>query len=397
MLPLFLCVGVTMVESPRELHTALEEGAAEIAIAPGVFTGNWTVHRPVRITGSEGTVLEGTGVGSVLVLNGDDIVVERLAVRHSGRRNTSEDAGIKASGARIEISDVVVTDTLFGITLEQCKACVIDRATVIGSPDDPVQGDGIKLWESHGSAVTRSYVEASRDVVVWYSRHVRLFGNEVRRSRYGTHFMYVHDIDVSHGTLVDNVVGVFVMYSSGVHISDSVLAGARGAAGMGLGVKESEDITLDRASIVANTTGLYFDRAPRVETEPVRVSASLIGLNGVGVRLHSSQKGIELAENDFRHNTSAIEVEGGGDALGLSVHDNHWSDYEGFDLDRDGKGDVAFEVKALSRAWTDEQPALAFFKESVAMHALDVVSQSLPLFASKLLVRDAAPKMEVRR
>ena len=124
-------------------------------------------------------------------------------------------------------------------------------------------------------------------------------------------------------------------------------------------------------------------------------AGAVTGTDGVRISYDDSDVlRTTIERNDFRHNTSAIEVEGGGDALGLSVRGNHWSDYEGFDLNEDGTGDVAFEVKALSRTWSDEQPALAFFRESVAMHALDVVSQSLPLFAARLLVRDEAPSMQ---
>lgn len=383
------------VESPRELRAALADpsGPRVIRIAPGVFSGAWSVRRSVHVIGSVGTILEGTGEGSVLTLEGAGITVEQLLLRHSGRRNTSEDAGIKATGERIVISDVTVIDTLFGIALEQCKACVLERARVIGDEGQVVQGDGIKLWESHGSSVSDCFVEHSRDVVVWYSRNVHLSNNEVRNSRYGTHFMYAHDVSVSNGRFVDNVVGVFIMYSNRVQIDHTLIGGARGAAGMGIGIKESENVSLTHSSIVANTTGLYFDRAPRVETDPVNVTSSLIALNGVGVRLHSSQRGIVLSGNDFANNTSAIEVDGGGSALGLDVSGNHWSDYEGFDLDKDGVGDVAFEVKALSRVWTDDTPSLAFFRESVAMHAIDVVAQALPIVASQLLVSDPKPRM----
>src|SRR5947209_16532448 len=51
--------------------------------------------------------------------------------------------------------------------------------------------------------------------------------------------------------------------------------------------------------------------------------------------------------NDFRDNATVIEVDGQGDALGADFRGNHYSDYAGYDLDGDGTGDVAYEVKAL--------------------------------------------------
>ena len=70
---------------------------------------------------------------------------------------------------------------------------------------------------------------------------------------------------------------------------------------------------------------------------------------------------------------------------------NRYSDYEGYDLDGDGVGDVAYEVKALSSELTESRPALKFFHGTAAMGLVDAVARSMPMLASHKLLTDPAP------
>jgi nitrous oxidase accessory protein len=376
---------------------AAPDGPRDIALLSGTYRGDLVVKRPLTLRGTTGTVLEGTGTGTVLTVQANDVTVLDLVVRRSGRRHTAEDAAIKASGERNRIAGVRTEDTLFGISLEACHDCTIERAHVVGDGDDTeLRGDGIKLWESHGSTVRGCTVERSRDLVVWYTRRATLEDNTITKSRYGAHFMYAHDAAVRRSRFEGNVVGVFVMYSMRLNVEDNVLAGARGAAGVGLGFKDSDAVTVRRNWMVANTTGTYLDNTPRTPSEAVTFEGNVIALNDVGVSLHGVDEGLHLIGNDVRDNASVIEVDGGGDALSVDVRGNWFSDYEGYDLDRDGTGDVAYEVKALSSELTEAHPALKFFRGTAAMGLIDAVAHAMPVLASRRLLVDPAPRMEAR-
>jgi nitrous oxidase accessory protein len=383
-----------------ELRALVEakDGPAEIEVPAGVVHGDLVIRRALVLRGAEGAVLEGTGTGTTLAIEANDVVVEGFRVRRSGRKHTTEDAGIKAKGERVRIADVVVEDALFGISLQACRACRVERARVVGFGDDTeLRGDAIKLWESHGSHVEHCTVERSRDVVVWYTREAVLDGNVVRHSRYGSHFMYAHDAVVKNSRFEGNVVGLFVMYSMRLTIEDNVLAGARGAAGVGLGFKDSDAVTVRGNWLVANTTGAYFDNTPRTPTEAVTLERNTIALNDVGLRLHGAEKGLHLSGNELRDNAALIEVDGGGDALSVDVRGNAFSDYEGYDLDRNGTGDVPYEVKALSSELTETVPALKFFRGTPAMGLIDAVAHAVPVLSSRRLLVDPEPRMEARR
>jgi len=363
-----------------------------------VYHGDFTVRRTVQLRGATGSVIEGSKTTTVLDVEGEDVLLDNLTVRGTGHRHTAEDAGIKMRGKRITVRNCLLDQGLFGVSVQLCDHCRVQDTRVIGLPGDmELRGDGIKLWEAHDSVVRGCDVSRSRDLVVWYSRRVLLEGNTVTQSRYGSHFMYAHDSVVRDSRVVDNVVGIFVMYSSRLQVDGNVLAGAHGAAGIGLGFKESDGVQVTRNWLIGNTTGTYLDRTPRSPAQPVAFRDNVIALNDVGFRTHASQDGVAWRGNDFQDNTVDGQVDGGGDALGMRFVDNFWSDYAGYDLDHDGVGDVAFEVKKLSSELTDAHPVLRFFQGTAAMGLYDAVARAVPILAAHLTLRDARPAMQPRR
>ncbi len=385
--------GAAIAHDDAELRRLLGDpaGPRELWLEGRVYHGDFEIKRPLTLRGTGQSVLDGSGSGTVLTIEADSVTVENLTVRDSGRRHTAEDSGVKATGKNIVLRDLRTEDTLFGIQLAVCHGCLIEGAHVAGTAGDELRGDGIKIWESHDSAVRRSLVERARDVVVWYSRRVTLEQLSVRGSRYGAHFMYAHDGITIDSRFVDNEVGIFVMYSSRVRAERNVLAGARGSAGMGFGFKESETVLLASNWVVANTTGIYLDNTPRSPHEVVRFEKNLLALNDVALRTHGANRGIQFENNDLQGNNVVGEVDGGGDMLALKFAGNHWSEYAGYDLNRDGKGDVPYEVKRLSGELTDSRPVLRYFRGTVAMSLVDAISEAVPTFSRRKLLVDATP------
>ncbi|HEX7480658.1 MAG TPA: right-handed parallel beta-helix repeat-containing protein, partial [Polyangiales bacterium] len=360
--------GAQSAADGQELARLLDDphGPAEIWLPAGEYDGDFVIRRPVSLRAERGAILNGTGHGTVLSIEADDVRIDNVVVRHSGRRHTLEDAGIRSKGARTRIQNVRVEDSLFGVTLGPCRHCEVQHSHVQGSLDDKeLKGDGIKLWESDDSVVRNCSVDHVRDVVVWYSKRVLLEGNSVGHSRYGSHFMYAHDGIVRDSRVTDNVVGIFVMYSARLRVERNVLGGAHGAAGVGIGFKESDGVQVSGNWIVANTTGVYLDGTPRAPQFPVHFTDNVFSLNDVAVRFHGPSDGLFFKGNDFHENTLVAEVEGGGDALAASFRANHFTDYVGYDLDGNGTGDVAYQIKRLSGELTEAHATLKFFEGTV--------------------------------
>ncbi len=389
--------GATIANDEAELTRMVAEpnGPAVIGLGPRVYHLDLAIRRPLVLQGVAGTVLEGTHTKTVLTIAADDVTVRNLEIRNSGGRHTAEDAGVTATGNRVKLEHVVVTECLFGIALRMCHDCLVDGTRVVGRREDPeLRGDAIKLWESDRSLVRNNLVESSRDIVVWYSKHVTLEDNVVTHSRYGSHFMYAHDSIVRRSRFVENVVGVFVMYSSRVTVEDNVLAGASGPAGIGIGFKEADDVALRRNQIVANTTGAYLDQSPRTPGKTLVLEGNLIALNRVGLRLHGAEKGASFTGNDFHENASVLEVDGAGDSAGAVFSGNRFSNYEGYDLDGDGFGDVAHEERVLSGALVVVHPDLKLLSGTAAMGAVDAIAHAVPVFGATRVLSDPHPRME---
>ena len=97
------------------------------------------------------------------------------------------------------------------------------------------KGDGLRLWESHGSRVERNRVAGARDVVIWYSERVTVRDNVVTAGRYGLHFMYASGSRVTGNCFERNAAGAYAMYSADLVYERNVMAGNHGPSAMDAG------------------------------------------------------------------------------------------------------------------------------------------------------------------
>ena len=123
----------------------------------------------------------------------------------------------------------------------------------------------------------------------------------------------------------------------------------------------------------------------------------MIALNDIGLRMHAKPHGVWVTGNDIHENAETAQVDGGGDAATAEWSGNYWSDYAGFDLNHDGVGDVAWQIKRLSTELTDARPNLKLLYGTAALATLDAVARAMPVLASKLLLSDAKPAMQPHR
>jgi nitrous oxidase accessory protein len=205
--------------------------------------------------------------------------------------------------------------------------------------------------------------------------------------------MYSHDNVCENSRYVGNEVGIFVMYSHDVVLRRNLIAEARGAAGIGIGLKESGNITVADSWLLDNTTGVYIDSAPLDPDHHNRYTNNVLRFSETAVSMHASQRRSEFTDNRFGDNGAVVKVGGQGDALGCTFAGNYYDTYRGYDLDGDGRGDVPFEFRRLSTQLEGRYPELALLHGAPAMMMVDVVGQVLPLFAPRRLLCDQEPRL----
>jgi nitrous oxidase accessory protein len=72
---------------------------------------------------------------------------------------------------------------------------------------------------------------------------------------------------------------------------------------------------------------------------------------------------------------------------------NHWSDYEGYDANGDGAGDVPYAPLRVFEGWLDRQPDLRWFWFTPAASAVDAAARAFPLAAPDPILTDERPAM----
>ena len=389
---LALAAPAALAETLQERIDAAPDGA-EITLIPGeVYMGPVVVRHPVVIDGQGSAVIDGGGKGTVLTLETDGATVKNVTLRNSGRLHNEVNAGLRIKGAFNVVRDTRIENSLFGIDLTQANNNVL-RRNYISSKHVPleIRGDSVRIWYSNDNLFEQNHVENARDFVVWYSSGNIIRDNRIQHGRYGIHFMYAHENLVENNEISDCVVGIFLMYANDITVRGNQILRSWGAAGMGVGFKETSGAVVEDNKILGNAVGIYLDPSPWDPDSPNAFHRNQIAYNGIGVQFHTEWTGNDFRDNNFISNFTQISVRGRGTALKEGWNGNYWEDYAGFDRDGDGIGDAPYEIYNYADVlWMDLPPA-AFFRGGLALAALDFVERLAPFTEPQLLVREARP------
>lgn len=385
------CQTVSTSEDAVALFAAATPGT-NFCLPEGTWQGQFVVPEGVRVYGTSKSVLKTKGTGTTVLLHSNSALLG-VTVDGSGGRFDIVDAAVMVHGDDVLVEGVTVRNSIFGILVEKSKRATIRGNFVIGTGDPALgmRGDGIRLWETYDSDVSENRVEDARDCVVWYSSRNTLHHNDVRRGRYGIHLMYSHQNILENNQFIENEVGIFLMYSRGVVVRDNELMLSKGAAGIGLGLKESGNITVTNNLFVHNTQGIFIDNSPLVLGDANRYEGNTIRLSDVGIGFLSSGERNTFSANHLIDNRIQVRVDGNGDALTAQWQGNEWSDYAGYDLDGDGYGDIPYELKDLSAKLVGKYPDLTYLTGTPALALISLVGDVVPLFAPRPLLHDDRP------
>ncbi len=369
---------------------------ARIDIPPGVYEGNLVIRKAVVLDGGGAAIFDAGGSGNVIEVLAEGVTIRRCIVRASGESVTGEPAGIRVVAAGATIEGNRVEDCLFGIDLREAPGAVIRGNRVIGKDLEPGRrGDGIRLWWSHECSVESNTISRSRDMVFWYSEELRIRGNTVTDSRYGLHFMYSHNTELIDNELSGNSVGVYLMYSNGITLTGNRMQNNRGASGYGIGLKDCDDIVIRGNALLANRVGAYIDNSPSSIDSTGLFESNLIAFNEIGLLATPNTHDNVFTGNAFIENEEPAATHGRGrlvkNSFARDAVGNYWSDYAGFDLDSDGRGDIAYEPRSLFSTMLAREPNLRIFVHSPAQRAIEFTARALPELRPEPVLIDPGP------
>jgi nitrous oxidase accessory protein len=390
----------TVVVSPagpvRTVTAALALVAigGHVIVRPGVYREpTIIVSRPVEIVGDRYPTLDGQGARQIMIVTADDVTVRGLRFAHVGTSFVEDRAAIRFVSARAcAVLDNRFDDAFFAIYLAQSTDCRIERNVIHGNAaTESTSGNGIHLWSSRRVTIADNRISGHRDGIYFEFVHdSRIERNTSEGNlRYGLHFMYSDDCHYTANTFRRNGSGVAVMYTKRVEMTDNTFDTNWGAAAYGLLLKEISDVTLTGNVFRRNTTGLLADGAARLVADHNEFIA-----NGWALELEANTVDSRVTANNFAGNTFDVTTNGRGG--GTTFAGNYWDSYAGYDLNRDGVGDVPHHPVRLFSLIAQRNETSLVLLHSALVGVLDAAERVIPSLTPETMV-DSAPAMQPTR
>jgi nitrous oxidase accessory protein len=351
-----------------------------IQVRPGTYTGNLTIDKQLILEGIGQPKLRGEGVGSVLVVLADGCVIRGFSIEHSGGDLQREDAGILLKSSSNLIEQNELQDILYGIYLYQSSGNALRGNTIRGRSELEIgeRGAGLHLWDSPNNTIEDNVISDTRDGMYVQSCN----GNQIRRNkvfnlRYGLHYMF-SDRNVFEDNLFSgNVAGAAIMYSNHIEFRRNSFIHNRGFSSFGILFQECTGLLAEDNFFIDNATGIFMEALRKTTFR-----RNVIAENDVAMQMFSSSDDNVFTENNFVENLSPMQLVGKSTTTKWSQNGrgNFWSDYEGYDMNEDGTGDMSHRVQNVFEYMEGNYPRLRLYLNSPAAQALAAAEKTFPIF-----------------
>jgi nitrous oxidase accessory protein len=363
----------------------------EILISKGVYgEGEIMINKQIRVRGIDWPVIDGKSKAQIFTIAANRVVIEGLEIRNAGYSSSYDWAAIKVIDANnVLIRDNRLLNNTFGIYLQNTSACTIVNNLVQGNPINEVQsGNAIHCWKSDKIKISGNTVSGHRDGIYFEFVTNSLIenNNSFKNIRYGLHFMFSHSDTYLKNTFRSNGAGVAVMFSKNVTMRLNHFEENWGSASYGILMKEISDGIVEQNTFLKNTMGIYMEGTSRVN-----VNRNTFKANGWAMRVQASCVDNNITQNNFIGNTFDVGTNGITQLNKFEM--NYWDKYEGYDLNKDGYGDVHFLPVSLYSMIVEKIPAASILLRSFMVSILDKAERLIPSI-TPIELKDDKPLMK---
>jgi nitrous oxidase accessory protein len=298
---------------------------------------------------------------------------------------------LKSSNNQIE--DNELRDILYGIYLYGSHGNTLRRNQIRGRPEleEGDRGAGLHLWNSPDNIIEDNVISEARDGMYIQSCN----GNQIRRNRvsnlrYGLHYMFSDRNIFEDNFFSNNVAGAAIMYSNHIEFRRNAFIHNRGFSSFGILFQECSELVAEENFIVDNATGIFMEALRKTTFRH-----NTIANNDVALQMFSSSDANVFTENNFIDNLSPLQLIGRSTTTKWSENGrgNFWSDYDGYDLNEDGRGDVPVKIQNVFEYLEGNHPRLRLYLESPAARAMAVAEKTFPILRGSSEI-DEAPLMK---
>lgn len=309
-------------------------------VKPGIYNEHEIViSKAIFLKGESFPVIDGQNDYQILTIESNDVVIEGMLFRNSGSSSYLDISALKI----LKSKNVIVRgnrfeDNFFAIhSMESPDGVLINNEILSGSRKGMKSANGIHCWKASNMRIENNIISGHRDgIYLEFVTHSIIKDNKsVGNKRYGLHFMFSHDNTYTHNQLLRNGAGVAVMYSKRVVMRQNIFSENWGNAAYGILLKEIDDSIIEDNRFEQNTIAIFAESTNRVQ-----MKNNQFVKNGWAIQLQSSASDVNIIENNFIGNT--FDVSTNGSLVSNRFNSNYWDKYEGYDLNRDGFGDVPY-------------------------------------------------------
>jgi len=385
-------VCVTCDVSTIKQAVALAIDGDSIFIKKGIYRENdIQIDRSISIYGEEGTIIDGQNISGVLIVTADNFSLKNIKIKNVGVSYIKDNAAIKL--VRIEnftVENIELENVFFGILVEKSHFGKIKGNMIVGIPkDEASSGNGIHLWHCSNIEISGNEIFGMRDGIYFeFVSESKVHDNLSHDNiRYGLHFMFSNNDIYYNNEFKDNGAGVAVMFSKFISMYQNKFRLNWGSASYGLLLKEIYDAEIYSNLFEENTIGIKGEGCTRIN---YRNNTFL--RNGWAIKIAGACYKNIFEKNDFMHNSLDL-------SYNTKVNDNkfdtnYWSEYSGYDLDKDGIGDVPYRPVKLFTYIVNSTPEALVLLRSLFVDIINFSEKVSPVFTPDNLL-DQNPLMKI--
>ena len=270
------------------------------------------------------------------------------------------------------------------------KRGIVHHNTIKGKAiKEADSGNGIHAWYCDSIQIHDNDVQGHRDGIYFeFVNNSKIKSNtSYKNLRYGLHFMFSNDDEYLGNKFENNGVGVAVMFSRRIKMRSNSFLHNWGNAAYGLLLKEIYDADITHNIFKENTVGIFVEGSNRIKY----ISNNFIS-NGWAIKFSGGCESNEIVKNNFLNNSLDMLVS--SKLLENKIENNYWSEYAGYDLDKNGIGDVPYYPVKLYSYILNQVPESVVLMRSLFVDLVNFAEKVSPIFTPKD-VFDSSPKMSV--
>ncbi|GMU87307.1 MAG: NosD protein [Ignavibacteriales bacterium] len=361
-----------------------------VYIHEGIYRiSNLKIDKELSLIGKGKVILQADGPGDILSIQHDRVLIKNLTFRETETSFMKDFAAVKVEMSNyITIANCVFENNFFGIYLSNSTGSVITDNKLTGSgKKESSSGNGIHLWNCRQITVEGNTVSNHRDGI--YLEFTKETGIKRNKSfgnlRYGLHFMFSDTCRYTANTFNRNGAGVAVMYSTEIEMTKNSFSDNNGTSSYGLLLKDIRKSTITGNQFIRNTIAVYIEASSRIS-----FTENILQSNGTALKVMANSETNRFISNSFLNNS--FDVASNSRQNYNEYRLNYWDTYSGYDMNKDGIGDVPHSPVRLSSVITAKYPSSIILMRSFFMGLLDMTEKIFPAFTPSDLT-DTEPLM----